>query len=230
MKTINALSDVQKILKSDKQRKRLISHDTLKLFKENKLNEKQVSIIVGQWYHPLQNFPYFLSSCISHMKEGSIQTFISDILYEELGCGNPKNSHIDLYISTCTDSGLNKEVVVNSAPFSATKNLINGYKNSVKNQNSALGFLYATEVADLAMVSSIGWALGNLTNKSPQNLPWVDIHIQQEPNHVNNVDNSLELEFEEEDVQEILESAQKMWKLWIYFFDEIGEEIALNSQ
>ncbi|RKR04560.1 pyrroloquinoline quinone (PQQ) biosynthesis protein C [Flavobacterium sp. 90] len=223
------LSELQKTLKNDEQRNLLISHPVLKHFKEVMLSKDEVSMIIGQWYYPLQNFPYFLSSSISHLQNLSIQTFLSDILHEELGCGNPENSHLDLYISTCTEIGLEKEKIVNSPAFEATKKLIDGYKASAKKQNSALGFIYATEVADLAMVSSIGATLAFISNKSIKDLPWVDIHIQQEPNHVNNVDNAIDLEFSSEDFNEILFHAKKMWTLWIEFFDEIGENLSSFS-
>lgn len=223
--TIKSIQEIQKILKSDSQRQSLVSHPVLKKMKEKHLTKNQVSTIVGQYYYPIENFCFFLSASISHMKNTSIQTFISDILHEELGCGNPEESHLDLYISTCIDSGIDKEVIVDSPIFKSTKNLVEGYKKSVKKQNSALGFLYATEVADLVMVSSIGTAIANLCNKTIKDLPWVDIHVQQEPNHVNKVDSSLNLEFSEEEFEEILFSARSMWNLWIEFFNELEQKM-----
>ena len=219
------LNDLQNILKSDANRNKLISHPVLKAFKEKSLNKDQVSTIVGQWYHPLQNFPFFLSACISHIEITPIQTFISDILHEELGCGDPSESHLDLYISTCEDAGMERDKIVNSTALSATHKLIEGYKKSSKSQNTALGFIYATEVADLAMVSSIGTAIANLCGKSTKDLPWVDIHVQQEPNHVNKAESSLNVNFDEEDLSIIQSSARSMWNLWIDFFDQIGMEL-----
>lgn len=222
---LKSLTEVQKQLKSDKKRFELISHPFLKKMKEGEVSKKDTSIMLGQWYYPLENFPFFLASCISHINNTTIQTFISDILHEELGCGDPKGSHLNLYITTCKDAGFNENDIVRSKALNATEMLILGYKRSAKNVASALGFLYATEVADLAMVSSIGYAIGKSCEKDITDLPWVDIHVQQEPNHVNNVDNALDIKFNEKIVNEIVNSAKEMWTLWINFFSEIETEI-----
>jgi pyrroloquinoline quinone (PQQ) biosynthesis protein C len=222
------LNDVQKSLKSDKERLNLVSHPALVRFKESKLSTEQVALILSQWYYPLENFPFFLSASIAHIRIAAIQTFISDILHEELGCGDPTRSHLDLYISTCADAGISKEKVVDRPAFQATKKLVDGYKRSVKKRNTALGFIYATEVCDLAMVSSIGTALAKVTGKTIKELPWVDIHLRQEPNHVNKVEESLNVELTEEDFQEIITSAREMWALWINFFTEINSKLNEN--
>jgi pyrroloquinoline quinone (PQQ) biosynthesis protein C len=229
MKT-NKISEIQELLKKDPKRLELINHPVLKMFKSKQLTKKQVENILGQWYHPLDNFPFFLSSCISHIRIMEIQTFISDILYEELGCGLPEDSHLRLYEETMTNQGYDPKAVTQSKPFAATEALINGYKQASKKQNTALGFLYATEVADLAMVSSIGAAVGNNTNRKIAELPWVDVHIRQEPNHVNKVNSSLTVELTELDETEIIASAKQMWKLWIGFFEEISEKIKLEQE
>ncbi|MEO5976057.1 MAG: iron-containing redox enzyme family protein [Chryseolinea sp.] len=219
------LSYVQQSLKSEKERLNLISHPALARFKESKFTKEQVALILGQWYYPLENFPFFLSASIAHIRIAPIQTFISDILHEELGCGNPSQSHLDLYVATCSDAGITSDMIVNRPPFKATRELIDGYKRSVKKRNSALGFIYATEVCDLAMVSSIGTALGKVTGKTVKELPWVDIHLKQEPNHVNKVDQALNVELSQDDLDEILSSAREMWRLWINFFTEIDKNL-----
>ncbi len=222
---VENLKDVQAVLKSDVDRVKLISHPAFKRFKDEALSKEQVTTILGQWYFPLHNFPYFLSASIAHIHVGAIQTFISDILHEELGCGDPSQSHLDLYFSTIADAGIDVEKVAGAQAFASTKALVEGYKQAAKNQNQALGFLYATEVADLAMVSSIGAALANYCNRKVKDLPWVNIHIQQEPNHVNKVDDSLNVKLSQDDFYEIWSSAKTMWQLWVDFFDEIERNL-----
>ncbi|MBA0882483.1 iron-containing redox enzyme family protein [Flavobacterium undicola] len=219
------LSEIQKELKADPKRLELVSHQFLKKMKGGQLTRDEVSMVVGQWYYPLENFPFFLSKSISNIKNTSIQSFISDILHEELGCGNPNDSHLELYISTCVDVGLDEKQIANSPAFDATNELIKGYKAAAEGFNSSLGFLYATEVADLVMVSSIGLAISKISGKQMEDLPWVDIHVKQEPNHVKNVDNVLDIKFEKERVDEILRTAREMWNLWINFFTEIDLQI-----
>lgn len=219
------LKNVQSELKKDSGRAKLVNHDVLKYLKEGELTKEQVAVLIGQWYYPLANFPFFLSSCIAHIKETSIQTFLSDILHEELGCGDPAQSHLKLYETTMADAGFSMNQIVDVGAFPTTVDLINGYKTAAKKQNDAIGFVYATEVADLAMVSSIGYSVAKISGKTLKELPWADIHIKQEPNHVNNVNNSTDMPLSKEDSTEILESAQNAWRLWALFFEEIGAKI-----
>ncbi len=48
-----------------------------------------------------------------------------------------------------------------------------------------VGHLHATETIDLTMVSSIGFLLRSKFGNDVS-LPWVDIHIKEEPEHVEN--------------------------------------------
>ena len=120
------------------------------------LSTEQVVIILGQWFHPLHYFPTFLSRLISVSPEIETQTFISRILWEELGEGDPRRAHEKVDIETISDGGFAKEQVAGAPPLNATRRLIEGYKQASMNCLSGLGFLYGTEVVDLPMVATIG--------------------------------------------------------------------------
>ena len=218
-----SLESIQDILVKNSLKKELTNHPVLAKYRSTTLEKDQVATILGQWYYPLSNFPYFLSSLIAHTSSINIQTFISKILYQELGCGDPAMTHLKLYISTMTDVGFDEDAVAKAPMTDATKALLDGYKKSVKNEFTGLGFLYGTEVADLAMVSSIGKAVSNCTGV--KKLPWVDIHVQQEPDHVASVNSSLDFFVSEEEEALILNSAEEMWKLWIAFFESIDNSL-----
>jgi hypothetical protein len=51
----------------------------------------------------------------------------------------------------------------------------------------------------------------------------VDIHVLQEPNHVDKASNALEPEFSTDDYQRVVNSAEEMWRLWIAFFSELSK-------
>jgi hypothetical protein len=93
------------------------------------------------------------------------------------------------------------------------------YREASGDRLGALGFVYGTEVADLAMVSGIGNAVRRVTGA--QDLPWVDIHILQEPDHVEQVNEAIEPDFTAEEVNELVARAEEMWSLWIAFFDRL---------
>jgi hypothetical protein len=187
------------------------------------LTEDRVAVILGQWYHPLHYFPVFLSRLISVAPTIEAQTFISRILWQELGQGNPKLAHEEIYIDTMTDAGFERGVIAASPAFESTRHLVNRYEEASANYLSGLGFLYGTEVADLAMVSSIGKLVRNCTGKGA--LPWVDIHVEQEPDHVETSCKTLMPAFLREEQAQIISSAEEMWSLWVNFFAGVKQSV-----
>jgi hypothetical protein len=88
---------------------------------------------------------------------------------------------------------------------------------------SGLGFLYGTEVVDLPMVATIGELMRRATGK--EDLPWVNVHVSQEPGHVDSANHTLEAALTGEEERKIFKHAEQMWTLWIDFFTNIRSEI-----
>ena len=208
-------------LKNNPLRKSLIHHPFFEAVRSGTLARNDVAVFLGQWWHPLHYFPNFLSRSISVVPNLETKTAICDILSEELGEGNPDMAHERIYIETMTAAGFSREEVTEAAPFASTRELIRGYERASSAPTSALGFMYGTEVADLAMVSGIGAAVRRVSGM--KNLPWVDIHVLQEPNHVDKASNALEPELSPEEYAKVVASAEEMWRLWIAFFAELSQ-------
>jgi pyrroloquinoline quinone (PQQ) biosynthesis protein C len=210
-------------LLTNQLRDELLNHPFFEQIRTVELTNDKVGVFLGQWWHPLHYFPTFLSRTIAVVPKMEMKTAISKILFQELGEGNPVRAHENIYIKTMNDVGFMREVVTDSIPFSATKQLVNGYEEASGNYLRGLGFLYGTEVADLAMVSGIGEAVRRVTDK--KKLPWVDIHIAQEPDHVEKVNEATEPKFSPDEEALIVQSAEEMWSLWIAFFNQLSEAI-----
>jgi len=209
-------------------RNKLINHQLFTEISLQSVSKETAALMVGQWYHPLHYFPCFLSRQIAVTPLLEMQTFISKILWQELGEGKPEQAHEKLFIKTMHDSGFDRKTIMHPLPFDATQKLVEGYRKSTDDYLIGLGYLYGTEVADLVMVSSIGKAVEKATGK--KELPWVDIHIKQEPNHVESASQALTPFFTEKERKKIVASAEEMWKLWIGFFDEIREKAGSGGQ
>jgi hypothetical protein len=212
------------LLGSNKLRQELITElDGLRSM-GGTLTKDQVSKVLGQWFHPLHYFPVFLSRMISVSPDIETQTHISRILWQELGEGESASAHETIYISTMTDVGFDTDSVAKSAPFEETRELVDGYQSASGEYLPGLGFTYGTEVADLAMVSTIGTLVSMCTNK--QDLPWVDIHVQQEPDHVQSSSMTLIMPFSAEEQRKIIDNAEQMWVLWTRFFKRVKAAIS----
>jgi len=206
-------------LEKNPLRKELIHHPFFKEVKTSELDREQVGVFLGQWWHPLHYFPNFLSRSIDAVPALEMKTAICKILNQELGEGDPSRAHERIYISTMETAGFDRATVAETAPFEETHRLVQRYREASAHRLSALGFVYGTEVADLAMVAGIGNAVRRVSGLD--RLPWVDIHIQQEPDHVEQASEALDAGFSEPEVETIIASAEEMWRLWIAFFDRL---------
>lgn len=207
-------------LKNNILRKNLIHHRFFDDIRTGLLTRSDVAVFLGQWWHPLHYFPDFLSRSISVVPRLETRTAICAILFQELGEGDPVRAHERIYLETMAAAGFSKEEVAEAPAFESTRNLVQGYERASTEETSALGFVYGTEVADLAMVSGIGAAVRQVSGL--KNLPWVDIHVLQEPNHVDKAGDALQPELSSDDFQRVVASAEEMWRLWIGFFSELS--------
>jgi len=206
-------------LEENPLRKKLIHHPLLKEVKTAELTREQVGTFLGQWWHPLHYFPNFLSRAIDAVPVLEMKTAFCKILNQELGEGDPTQAHERLFITTMEAAGFDRATVTDAAPFEETRWMVQRYKEASAERLSALGFVYGTEVADLAMVAGMGIAVRRVSGV--KDLPWVDIHIQQEPDHVAQASEALEANFSEAEVQAIEASAEELWSLWTSFFDRL---------
>ncbi|MES1244349.1 MAG: iron-containing redox enzyme family protein [Acidobacteriota bacterium] len=210
-------------LEENPLRKELIHHAFFKEVKTLPLTREQVGVFLGQWWHPLHYFPNFLSRTIDQVPALEMKTAICKILNEELGEGNPALAHERVYITTMEEAGFDRATVSEAPPFEETGRLVQRYREASAERLSALGFVYGTEVADLAMVAGIGNAVRRVSGL--KDLAWVDIHVQQEPGHVEQANEALEVGFTAADFDRIVASAEEMWRLWIAFFDRLRQEM-----
>jgi hypothetical protein len=205
-------------------RQRLVGHDLFtRIVPEGQLSRDDVSVILGQWWHPLHYFPTFLAQSVITLPEVSMKSYLANILNEELGDGDPDAAHEKVYLDTMNEVGFAPDRISRTPAFKATGALLSGYETASKRTHSALGYIYATEVADLAMVSGIGAAVRSVTRAAE--LPWVDIHVKQEPNHVSMASAAASSLLSQDDVDEIVGFAAIHWNEWVEFFDEIEAAI-----
>lgn len=205
-------------------RSKLVSNTFFRNIKNSNVSRESVAVMLGQWWHPLHFFPEFLSRSIAVAPQLDAKTAISKILYQELGEGRAANAHEKLYVGTMSAVGFDPSDLVDSPPLPATERLVVGYAKASMEWQSALGFIYATETVDLFMVGSLGAAVTRVTGE--RHLPWVDIHIAQEPDHVEEASKALYGSVRAEDVNGLLRHADAMWDLWNDFFSDIDDRIS----
>ena len=215
MKDINLIT----LLNSNPIRNKLLSHPLFEKLRECSYEKEDVAYMLGQWWHPLHYFPTFLAKCIATLPTIEAKSAITRILAQEVGNGKASKSHESIYVQTMTSAGFSKKTIIESPMSDETAKLLNGFSESSEDKANALGFIFATEVVDLVLVRSIGIGVKAVTGID--RLPWVDIHLLQEPDHVKEADNSLLSIADSCEVKKVCDSADNAWRLWVEFFDHI---------
>lgn len=212
------------ILNARDSKTRLIAHPFLKRMRQSKLSKTQAEIVLGQWYHPLHYFPNFLSGLIGLTPSIEGKTAISKILFQELGEGQPENAHERMFIQSMTDVGITKSRLVDAPMLPATRQLMESfYHFGTASNATALGCVFATEAADVAMVAAIGLTVRKMTGVSE--LPWVDIHVTQESEHIASVESLLLVDLCGQEIDVMIQTADTMFDGWCAFFDDIEKAV-----
>lgn len=220
-------ADLVERLNDNPVHRRFAEHDFFKCVRKNDVTKEDVGVFLGQWWYPLHYFPTFLAQCVATLPDIESKSAITRILNQEAGGGNPNAAHEVIYADAMEKSGFDRDLVTGSAPFEETAALVAGYERAAKERYSALGFIFATEVTDLLMVSSIGASVEHVTGRSDNE--WISIHVEQEPDHVEEANNSMLDGFDAEQQAAVLTAAEEMWTLWTRFFDRLSQETGVGT-
>ena len=191
------------------------------------LTRDQVVVILGQWWHPLHYFPTFLARCVSVLPDIESKSAVTRILNQETGNGQVARAHEIIYADSMELAGFDRAVVTGSTPFEEAAELVAGYERASAERCSALGYIYATEVTDLLMVSSIGTAVERAASVTDNE--WVAIHIAQEPDHVAEAGKTMLEGFAPKEEDRIVEAADEMWLLWTRFFQRLETKTGIST-
>ena len=197
-------------------RQSLLRHPFFDHVATEPLDRDQVAQFLGQYWYPISYFPEFLARTVAVLPTTELKTAISKILYQELGEGEIERAHENLYRDTMVDAGFVETDVTAAAMAEPTRRLMDGYRRSSARFQSALGFVYGTEIIDMRIVSGLGAAVTKASGR--ESLPWVEIHVEQEPEHVRKARHAVRLDFSADDMAEIVRNAEEIWRLWDGFF------------
>lgn len=204
-------------LMADPTRNALIDHPFFTYVSRSRLTREELQDCISQWWHPLQYFPTFLSRTISNVPWLTARSSLSKILYQELGEGDAGNSHEGLFLKTMLGVGFTEDEVAGAKPSRETQALVDGMGEGAQDGCWGLGYVYGIEVVDLPLVSWVGKAITGSTGET--NLPWVEVHLSQEGDHVENVRIATDMIFTDEEAERVRDGARRMWRLWHGFFD-----------
>jgi pyrroloquinoline quinone (PQQ) biosynthesis protein C len=202
-------------------------HGFFQAVDSTELTKEQAGVLIGQWWHPLHYFPTFLARCVAVLPDIASKSAITSILNQEAGAGVVARAHEVIYVDSMDKCGFGRDLVTGSAPYPETAALVDGYRRASEAPESALGFIFATENTDLLMVSSIGKAIERTTGATDNE--WVSIHVEQEPDHVEEANHALMADFTAGQEDAVYQAANEMWQLWTAFFDRLAAESGVEA-
>jgi len=191
------------------------------------LTAEQATLLIEQWWHPLHYFPTFLAGSVAVLPDIASKSAIARILNQETGGGVVSDAHEVIYADSMQKCGFDRDRVTGAAPYEETAALVEGYRKASEGRETALGFIFATETTDLLMVSSIGKAIERTTGITDNE--WVNIHVAQEPDHVEEANHALLADFTAEQQDAVIRAAEEMWRLWTKFFDRLAVEADVTA-
>jgi hypothetical protein len=200
-------------------RKKLSKHQLFALPSNYVPRRKDLKLTFSQYWRPLHYFPDFLAKTISILPSLEQKSLISHILFQELGEADSKKAHEVAFFEAMNEVGITQQTICSTSELPETAQLMELYRNSTTNVESALGVLFATEVADLAIIMGLHRIMKPLLVKD---VPlWVELHVVQEPDHVNASVKTLIEASKNLDIQKIIDAAQNCAETWNLFFNAI---------
>lgn len=208
-------------LKQNEYRNKLYYHPYFEMGEKEGFSMEAASELLGQYWHPLHFFPDYLAHLITLSPDMDFKTRIADILNEELGEGKTHRAHERFYIDSMTHLGFSEEALCYTPMWESTATLMDCYQRGTTDLLTGLGGVYATESTDIAIVSGMGKLIRAATGYDKP-IGWINIHVAQEPNHVEQTDHALN-DISGSDADTVIGHAEDMWRCWIGFFDELAE-------
>jgi hypothetical protein len=200
----------------------VIEHPVFSRVREG-LSREGADTFVGQFWHPSHFFPRFLAGLISVAPSLEVQTSLSRILWQELGEGDPRRAHESIYVETVTALGLSDPSAPEDVPLPATARLVDLYREASADFVAGLGAIFATEAIDLSIVRGLGGAVTAATGA--EEIPWVDIHALQEPDHMDSATDALMVDLPQAEAEGVVAAAVRMWDHWHDFYSELEQEL-----
>lgn len=189
-----------------------------------KLTQDELGIVFGQYWHLLTYFPDFLAHLITSLPRLEDKSKIARVLSEECGNGDLKEAHEGAYFEAMKMLGISEESVRKSVPLPATQKMMNAYYACADEPMKGLGFFISTEFADLWIVSNLGRLMLNALPKR-QKVKWIDLHVTQEPGHVDDATACLNWINDSKKLGSIVMNAHECSNLWDSFFIGLHNEI-----
>lgn len=222
---VETLESISDRLVGTEAHRAFADHEFFRQVHSRELSHEHVGTFLGQWWYPLHYFPTFLARCVSVLPDIESKSAITRILSQEVGTRSAKAAHEVIYADSMEKAGYDRRTVTGSAPFAETAALVDWYEKCSTERCAALGGIFATEVTDLLMVSAIGAAVKR--ESGTERNAWVDIHVTQEPDHVDQATNALFSGLAPDEEQAVIESAEEMWRHWTAFFDRLAVETGM---
>lgn len=197
----------------------VIRHPFFDRVRSKGLSKAGAQAFIGQFWHPSHTFPSFLAGLIARSPSLDVKTSLSRVLWQELGEGDPQRAHESIYVSSMVAAGFRDPSAPEDAPTTATAHLVALYESAATDFLTGLGCVYATEAIDLPIVTALGDAVTAATGVAE--IPWVEIHALQEPDHIESARAAVGVELEPSEADRVAEAAMEMWRCWNEFYSAV---------
>lgn len=199
------VSDTVRALRRDPMYLQFGEHPMLRHLQGEDIDLVWLRWMPQQYWHPSYYCWTFLVSCIEALKDLHLRSRVSLILFQELGKGDTKAAHEQLYIDAAQRIGIWD--VCDGAASLATAGLVDEYRTTARSEQGVIGALFATELIDLRRVTCLGAAIKRVGGGASK---WQIIHVRPERDHVAAASEVLAGVTTADD-EGVAEHARRMW-------------------
>lgn len=134
----------------------------------------------------IASFPGILGGLIGRTRDCEFQFFLTQILFSELGSGQPDQMHFRLFERILSKLGLTREEIQAGPRFSETCNLVDGMRQLYQHDDilRAMGAQYALERQAFPMIEKLYVGFKHYRQLTREDFEYFEVHLVEEPEHL----------------------------------------------
>lgn len=149
-------------------------------------SEREIRAVMPNYFSWIRAFPGILGGLIGNTRDPDFQFFLTEILFSELGCGDPERMHFKLFERILRKLGLSEEEIHTGPRFAETRELVEGMRRLYLEEDilRAMGAQYALERQAFPMIEKLYVGFKHFDNLTREDFEYFELHLVEEPEHL----------------------------------------------
>lgn len=150
------------------------------------LNQRQLGTFGSDYLYWISSFPGILAGLIATTSDARFQFFLTEILFSELGSGDPERMHFRLFARLLGKLGVTLADTHSGPRFVETRALVEGMRQLYRDEDilHAMGAQYALERQAFPMIEKLYVGFKHYSELTRDDCEYFELHLVEEPEHL----------------------------------------------